>query len=212
MVQLYWKPFWDEFRCWFAAKKGFGADLTYFYTQYRGYFNEYDASHLLIYTDLHKQFSANLEMRIHEWLASKGMTEAHFEEMLQEVAADPAADEILNVLLGMLDYERWIRAIFDLLKSERLAYLLEDMDDCAEPYMNEGYGRVLAASPANQVLISAYQSSAAELSVEMPPGVPEGGELEVVAPDGQVLQVSAPLGLNPGDLFTVTYEPLVAVG
>ena len=33
----------------------------------------------------------------------------------------------------MLDYERWIRAIFDLLKSERLAYLLEDMDDCAEP-------------------------------------------------------------------------------
>merc|ERR1719238_258376 len=100
MVELPWKDYWDDFRCWFAAKKGFGNDLAYFY------------SHLLIYTDLHKQFSANLELRIHEWIASRGLSEDQFEAILMQVEAEQA-DEIVGVLLGMLDYERWIVAIFN---------------------------------------------------------------------------------------------------
>jgi hypothetical protein len=212
MVELSpWKDLWDEFRCWFAAKKGFGTDLTYFYTQYRGYFNEYDESHQLIYTELHKQFSANLEIRIHEWLSTKGLGEEHFETMLKEVEAEQA-DEIVGVLLGLLDYERWIVAIFSLLKSERLADLLQDYADAAEPYMSEGYARVVSSAPSHQVLLQAYQRATQELNVEMPQGLEDGGELQVLAPDGQVLHVAAPLGLNPGDLFTITYEPIAAAG
>jgi hypothetical protein len=144
-------------------------------------------------------------------MASRGLSEEHFEAMLMEVEAEQT-DEIVGVLLGMLDYERWIVAIFNLLKSERLADLLQDLD-AAEPYMSEGYAGVASSSPAHQVLMmKAYRSSACELNVEMPQGVPDGGELQVVAPDGQVLNVAAPVGLNPGELFTVTYEPVAAAG
>mmetsp|Transcript_19048 Transcript_19048/g.44784 ORF Transcript_19048/g.44784 Transcript_19048/m.44784 type:complete len:209 (-) Transcript_19048:129-755(-) len=173
-----------DFKRWFASINGFGDYLRTFFTHYQNYFDAYAEEHALIYTQVHKEFSANLEQSIDQWLHAKGLSEQDFGEMLQlaQERGDAKSDEIVAVLLGMLDYQLWIRSIFDLKRSGQVADLLE--------------GQVPG------------QPQALTLSVAVPEGVSAGQELQVTSPDGQLLQVAVPPGLCSGQVFSVSYLPL----
>jgi len=145
------------------------------------YFDDYDETHALMYTQLHKEFSASLEAAINEWLAYKGLSEEHLEAMLAyaQQSGDKKTDEIIGVLLGMMDYEQWIANIFDLKRNSRLPLFADIEDD--EPM-------------APQLL-----------AVTCPDGVAAGDQLQVATPDGQTLLVSVPEGIGPGMVFNVSY-------
>lgn len=83
---------------------------------------------MFIYTKLHKEFTANLQKAVDVWLASRGMTEENLEQMLAHALAqgDQEADQIVDMLLGMLEYHRWVHDIFELKKHEQVADLLGD--------------------------------------------------------------------------------------
>jgi hypothetical protein len=48
----------------------------------------------------------------------------------------------------------------------------------------------------------------AYLSVTVPEGVAPGMQLQVTCPDGQLVTADVPLGVGPGDVFTICYTPL----
>mmetsp|Transcript_111766 Transcript_111766/g.216543 ORF Transcript_111766/g.216543 Transcript_111766/m.216543 type:complete len:221 (-) Transcript_111766:122-784(-) len=178
-----------EFKSWFASMDGFGAYLTGFFHAYQAYFDEYVNEHKLLYTQLHKEFSDNLETSIDSWLHANGLTEDDFGEMLQlaRTRSDQKSDEIFGVLFAMLDYQSWITQISALKQSNYLA-------------------DVLAALPTEQTC--PHPPKPQMLTVEVPPGTAAGQELHVTSPDGQVLSVTVPEGLVSGQQFMLTYLPL----
>lgn len=188
-------PQMEEFKSWFVASDGFGPYIQSFFEQYEQYFNEYEETHALVYTEIHKEFSTNLEVAVDGWREAHGVTEERFLEMLEtaQKRRDRKTDEIVGVLLGMMDYQEWISNIFFLKKSALLVPLFADCWD--EP---------MAPSEEPFVPDAAPQL----LQVALPDGVASGQSLQVTAPDGQVLMVTVPDGIGPGDIFNVTYTPV----
>merc|ERR1719217_2066643 len=78
--------------------------------------NSYNEEHSLVYTKIHKEFVANLEQCIDQWLYAKGLSEEDFGVMLgfARQKGDAASDEIVDTILGMVDYRPWITKIFDM--------------------------------------------------------------------------------------------------
>uniref|UniRef100_A0A7S1S848 BART domain-containing protein n=1 Tax=Alexandrium catenella TaxID=2925 RepID=A0A7S1S848_ALECA len=184
-----------EFKAWFAAVNGFGEYLRNFFAHYQNYFDAYAEEHSLVYTQLHKEFSANLEQSIDQWLHIKGLSEDDFGEMMQLAKArgDGNSDQIVGTLLGMLDYQLWITSIFALKHDSLVAGLISGSPPVDVPQEQQ---------PAEQ--------QAQVLNVEVPEGVAAGQQLQVTSPDGQALLVVVPEGLGAGQLFSVTYMPIAA--
>merc|ERR1712083_317538 len=105
-----------EFKDWFVAINGFGEYLKTFFTHYNVYFAEHTEEHSLLYTQLHKEFSHQLENSIDQWLVAKGILQEDFGDMLSmaQKRGDAQSDQIVGVLLGMLEYQLWIENIFKL--------------------------------------------------------------------------------------------------
>ena len=82
------------------------------------YFDDYDETHALMYTQLHKEFSASLEAAINEWLAYKGLSEEHLEVLCKlsslfvKPAGETRAATSLNPLMtAVYDQKSWIRGL-----------------------------------------------------------------------------------------------------
>mmetsp|Transcript_75642 Transcript_75642/g.210124 ORF Transcript_75642/g.210124 Transcript_75642/m.210124 type:complete len:212 (-) Transcript_75642:194-829(-) len=173
----------EEFKSWFVAYDGFGPYLETFFQQHGAVFDEFSEEHLLVYTQLHIEFSDSLERAIADWRCSRGLADTDFGDMLSRASArgDMKSDEVIGVLLGMLDYELWIKHIFALKAHHRLI------------------AATLAAEP---------QAELSYMSLVVPEGVTPGQQLEAVAPDGQRLFVSVPEGVAPGEAFSAAYIPI----
>merc|ERR1712066_222158 len=111
---------------------GFGDYLRKFFGEYEAYFNGYVEEHALMYTQLHRQFSENLQLYIDGWLHAKGLSEEDFGSALSAACSqsDDQSDEIIGILIGMLDYERWIGSIFDLKRDQRVKAVLLPSSQC----------------------------------------------------------------------------------
>lgn len=83
-------------------------------------------------------------------------------------------------------------------------------DDWAKKNWNAGgyggTGAQLPEAPARETT----SAEAAVLNVAVPDGVCAGSSLQIAAADGQQLIVVVPEGLNPGDVFSISYTPLSA--
>mmetsp|Transcript_16735 Transcript_16735/g.36712 ORF Transcript_16735/g.36712 Transcript_16735/m.36712 type:complete len:182 (+) Transcript_16735:82-627(+) len=110
-----------DFKAWFSSMAGFGEYLRTFYSHYEEAFAAHVEEHSLLYTQLHQEFSRNLEQCIDQWLAARGISEDDFGDMMRLARSrgDEQSDSIIGVLLGMLDYHLWIRSIFALRQSSQ---------------------------------------------------------------------------------------------
>lgn len=217
-----WGPLLEDFKTWFASHDGFGNYLLTFYQHYDQYVNVYEETHALVYTEMHREFSTELERALHSWLETRGMSEEHLEAMLRAAQADAHTDVIVDVLIGMMDYQEWIQAIFALKKSARIAELFAD-DDC-EPYMMHGFGeaavepvgllhdKLRKSKDLSRDRANSSHSCDETLEVLVPEGVGPGMELDVPTPDGQVVRVAVPEGVAEGQVFTVKYTPAWVAG
>eukprot|EP00929_Paragymnodinium_shiwhaense_P021818 TRINITY_DN14121_c0_g1_i1.p1 TRINITY_DN14121_c0_g1~~TRINITY_DN14121_c0_g1_i1.p1 ORF type:complete len:184 (-),score=40.18 TRINITY_DN14121_c0_g1_i1:317-868(-) len=108
-----------EFKAWFESVAGFGDYLKTFYEHYASYLDSYHDEHSLMYTQIHKEFVANLEQCIDQWLHSKGLSEDDFGEMLGIARArgDVSSSQIIDKIFSMVEYQQWFAQIFDLRRS-----------------------------------------------------------------------------------------------
>eukprot|EP00933_Yihiella_yeosuensis_P061944 TRINITY_DN64826_c0_g1_i1.p1 TRINITY_DN64826_c0_g1~~TRINITY_DN64826_c0_g1_i1.p1 ORF type:complete len:223 (-),score=46.79 TRINITY_DN64826_c0_g1_i1:124-792(-) len=185
-----------EFKSWFASIDGFGEYLRSYFEHYHDYFDEdvtTKEEHRLVYSQLHKEFSTNLEQSIGEWLKQLGLSEDDFGVMMQLASkrGDLMSDEIVGVLLGMLDYQLWIMNIFALRRSRQLSEILPPPPP-PPPQMDEE----IAQAQEERLL-----------HVTVPEGVFAGQAVEVKASEEQSLTVTVPEGLSAGDVFAVSYIP-----
>ncbi|CAJ1351809.1 unnamed protein product [Effrenium voratum] len=117
----------EKLQVWLMSDEGFGSYLDDFFRKNGAYFDDYQEEHALHYTELHKEFSAQLESEIHGWLSDEGLREESLETILQagreqaledsEEAQDDA--DMVDLLLEALDYQKWIQHVFRLKKRVR---------------------------------------------------------------------------------------------
>jgi len=141
-----WAPHLAEFKGWFSSQDGFGEYLRHFFEYYGYFFRDYQEDHMFVYTKLHKEFSKNLEKAIDVWLATRGMTQEDLGAMLEHAQnlGDQQANEIVDMLIGMLEYHRWIKDIFALKANESIANLLgdENVEQFFKPRTEDGWKKL----------------------------------------------------------------------
>mmetsp|Transcript_151796 Transcript_151796/g.487087 ORF Transcript_151796/g.487087 Transcript_151796/m.487087 type:complete len:173 (+) Transcript_151796:268-786(+) len=154
----------------------------------QGYFDCYSEEHALVYTQLHREFSSQLEQAIDGWLKTHDLCEDDLGSMLEQarLRGDGEGDAAVGALLGMLDYQPWIGNIF----------VLKRLSD-------EAFAAAAASSPGTEA------TPPLSLRVAVPEGVQPGQEVQVSTPDGQLLVVVVPEGCHTGFEFDVAYVPQV---
>merc|ERR1719253_2204070 len=110
------RPHVEKLKVWMLAEDGFLETLHVFFRENKDYFDVYQAEHALHYTTLHKQFAEKFEAEIEGWLTDNGLRLEHLEVMLQlgREGGDPEVEAITDTMLQVMDYDQWIRNIFEL--------------------------------------------------------------------------------------------------
>eukprot|EP00747_Dinoflagellata_sp_TGD_P167051 gnl/TRDRNA2_/TRDRNA2_190815_c0_seq1.p1 gnl/TRDRNA2_/TRDRNA2_190815_c0~~gnl/TRDRNA2_/TRDRNA2_190815_c0_seq1.p1 ORF type:complete len:158 (+),score=39.51 gnl/TRDRNA2_/TRDRNA2_190815_c0_seq1:54-476(+) len=117
------RPHVEKLKLWLLSEEGFGETLHTFFRENKIYFDDYQEEHALHYTTLHQDFASNFEKEIGGWLAEEGLNEADLEGMLRLGQADgeedPEVRAIIDTMLEVLEYDKWIVHIFELKRKIR---------------------------------------------------------------------------------------------
>mmetsp|Transcript_71274 Transcript_71274/g.139974 ORF Transcript_71274/g.139974 Transcript_71274/m.139974 type:complete len:135 (+) Transcript_71274:139-543(+) len=110
------RPHVDRLKDWVLAEEGFGNFLNAFFNENKAYFDVYQEEHALHYTTLHKAFAEQFEAEINGWLADEGLREQDLEAMLRlgRDGGDPEIELVIDTMLDIMVYDRWIRNIFEI--------------------------------------------------------------------------------------------------
>merc|ERR1712187_863939 len=110
------RPHVDKLKLWMTAEDGFGGWLDEFFRENGKYFDDYQEEHQLHYTTLHQNFVSKFEAETNGWLADEGLGEQHLQVMFQlgRYEGDPEVEAMIDTMLNVMEYDKWITHIFEL--------------------------------------------------------------------------------------------------
>eukprot|EP00928_Gymnodinium_smaydae_P058768 TRINITY_DN41974_c0_g1_i1.p1 TRINITY_DN41974_c0_g1~~TRINITY_DN41974_c0_g1_i1.p1 ORF type:complete len:150 (-),score=33.25 TRINITY_DN41974_c0_g1_i1:66-461(-) len=109
-------PHAEKLKEWLLAEEGFGEYVYKFFRENKDYFDDYNEEHALYYTTLHKAFTESFETEVQGWLRDEGLGEEDLEALLQQGrgSGDPEIEAVVDTMLNVLEYDKWIQNIFQL--------------------------------------------------------------------------------------------------
>mmetsp|Transcript_29161 Transcript_29161/g.80034 ORF Transcript_29161/g.80034 Transcript_29161/m.80034 type:complete len:136 (+) Transcript_29161:99-506(+) len=112
------QPHVEKLKVWLVAEDGYGGWLDSFFRENGKYFDAFQEEHALHYKTLHVEFAAKFEAEIQGWLRDEGMTEDHLVAMFQlgRLSGDPETEAVIDTMLEVMDYNKWIQHIFEVKK------------------------------------------------------------------------------------------------